>query len=175
MDKPIQDFSDCHVGIVNTLDDLTALSRQRSPVPQRSEVAGRILHFFRDVVMVHHNEEEAELFSGVLADSTAGDERESVQALVDRLKGEHRHVERLFAPLASTLAAIQKGGDVTLDASAVEILVTYYRVHAQFEENVFLPLAQSILGRNSHHMAGLGLALHFRHAPKDLRRKFGFI
>lgn len=52
MDQPIQDFSDCHVGIVNMLDDLTALSRQRDPDSQRREMAGRIQEFFRDVVLV---------------------------------------------------------------------------------------------------------------------------
>jgi hypothetical protein len=41
--------------------------------------------------------------------------------------------------------------------------VSEYTAHAQFEEAEFLPLAQTILGRNSNHMAALGLSLHMRH------------
>jgi hemerythrin-like domain-containing protein len=175
MDQPIQDFSDCHLGIVGMLDDLTALSHHQSPLPPRREVAGRILRFFRDVVTVHHNEEEAELFTAVLADATAGDEREKVQGLVNRLVDEHRRVDGMYAQLAPALMAIESGSDVVLDASAVAVLVADYLAHARFEEDVFLPLAQTILGRNSDHMAALGLALHIRHSSDDVRRKFGFI
>ena len=175
MDQPIKDFSDCHVGIVNILDDLTALSRQRDPVPQRREVAGRVLRFFRDVVTTHHDEEETELFTAVRADAARGDERANVEALVGQLVAEHRRVEALYAQLAPTLSAIEGGDDVSLDASAVAMLVTDYLAHARFEEEVFLPLSQAILGRNSDHMAALGLSLHIRHASEDVRRKFGFI
>lgn len=175
MDQPIQDFSECHVGIVGMLDDLTALSRRRDTEPRQREVAGRILKFFRDVVGPHHQEEETELFSAVLADATSGDDRVTVEVLVSRLEGEHQRVEGLFAQLAPVLSAIESGGDMSLDATVAGELATEYLAHARFEEEVFLPLAQTILGRNSDHMAALGLALHIRHAAEDVRRKFGFI
>lgn len=174
-DQPIQDFSDCHVGIVKVLDELTALSRQQDPAHERRQVAGRILRFFRDVVAAHHREEEADLFSAVLADATVGDERAKVEGLVNRLVDEHRHVEGRFAQLIPTLSAIESGREVLLDASAAAVLVTDYLAHARLEEDVFLPLAQAILGRNSDHMAALGLALHIRHVSDDLRRKFASI
>ncbi|MFM2055622.1 MAG: hypothetical protein RLY71_7 [Pseudomonadota bacterium] len=174
-DQPIQDFSDCHVGIVTMLDDLTALSSQRIALPQRREVADRIVKFFKDVVTAHHTEEEADLFTAVIADAAAGDERIKVQALVDKLVGEHRRLEQLYSQLAPLLFAIADGDKVSLDASAVAALVTDYRAHAKFEEEVFLPLAQTILGRNSDHMAALGLTLHIRHASQDVRQRYGFI
>jgi hemerythrin-like domain-containing protein len=175
MGAPIQDFSDCHVGIVAMLDDLTALSRRQIPPDRRRDVAGRTLKFFRDVVTAHHQEEEAELFTAVLADATTGDERTQVEALVNRLAGEHRRVEALYAGLVPVLSAIENGDDAWLDAAAVTTLVDEYRAHARFEEDVLLPLAQSILGRNSDHMAALGLSLHIRHSSDDVRRRFGFI
>jgi len=46
--------------------------------------------------------------------------------------------------------------------------VARYSAHAEAEERVFLPLAEKILGRNSNHMAALGLSLHMRHAPRIL-------
>ena len=173
--QPIQGFSDCHVGIVGMLDELRTLGRQQDATPQRAEVAGRILQFFRDVVLVQHQEEEAELFSAVLADARPGDERLQVETMVQRLVGEHRLVEAMYAQLSSTLVAIEDGRDVALDAAATEKLAAGYLAHARFEEEVFLPLAQTILGRNSDHMAALGLALHIRHAVDELRHRFGSI
>jgi hemerythrin-like domain-containing protein len=175
MDQPLRDFSDCHVGILAMLDDLSALARQQTPQALRREAAGRTLRFFRDVVMAHHAEEESELFSAVLADAKAGDERGQVESLVNQLVAEHRRVEGRYAELAPALEAIEGGGDVLLDAAAANTLVEAYRSHARFEEEVFLPLAQAILSRNSDHMAALGLSLHIRHASQDIRRKFGFI
>lgn len=174
-DQPIQDFSNCHIGIVTVLDDLTAMSSQRHPLAHRREVAGRILKFFKDVVTAHHAEEEADLFTAVLADAVAGDEQTQVQALVDKLVEEHRHLEHLYAQLAPLLSAIAGGDDIPLDATTTATLVTDYRAHARFEEEVFLPLAQTILGRNSDHMAALGLTLHIRHASENVRQRYGYI
>ena len=51
-----------------------------------------------------------------------------------------------------------------------------YRNHARYEEEVFLPLSQAILGRNSNHLAALGMSLHLRHAlPQVLERFAGRI
>ena len=174
VDQPIQDFSDYHVGIVSTLGELTALSQQQGPSPQRSEAARSILAFFQDVVAAHHVEEEKDLFPAVLADATAGDEHAKVSALVQQLVDEHRRLESLYAKLAPSLSAIATGRDVALDPTTSSSLVTDYLAHAGFEEAQFLPLAQRILGRNSHHMAALGLSLHIRHASHEIRHKFGF-
>jgi hemerythrin-like domain-containing protein len=175
VDQPIQDFSDCHVGIVGTLRELTALSRPSSPTPQRSASAQRILAFFQDVVAAHHTEEEKDLFPAVLADATAGDEQAKVSGLVRQLVDEHRRLEALYANLLPALSAIARGQDVCLDPATSTALVTDYLAHAGFEEAQFLPLAQGILGRNSNHMAALGLSLHIRHASQEIRHKFGFI
>jgi heme-degrading monooxygenase HmoA len=55
MDKPIQDFSDCHADILRMLDDLTALARPEASTPQRRERASRVLNVFRNVVAAHHS------------------------------------------------------------------------------------------------------------------------
>ena len=38
---------------------------------------------------------------------------------------------------------------------------------------MFLPLSQTILGRNSNHMAALGVSLHMRHALPQVLERFG--
>ena len=56
-----------------------------------------------------------------------------------------------------------KGQATHIDVSELHRLVADYQAHARFEETEFLPLAEEILGRNSNHMAALGLSLHLRH------------
>lgn len=175
VDRPIQDFSECHVGIVSMLGKIETLSQAQRQTPQRSEEARRVLAFFKEVVSAHHEEEERELFSAVLEDASAGDEQTQAAALINRLVHEHRRLEGLYAQLSPALSDIARGHDGVLDAATSAALVAEYRAHASFEEAVFLPLAQKILSRNSNHMAALGLALHIRHASVEIRQKFGFI
>ena len=65
--------------------------------------------------------------------------------------------------LEPELKKMAKGQACALDGDALHALVQQYRAHAEFEETQFLPLSHDILGRNSNHMAALGLSLHIRH------------
>jgi hemerythrin-like domain-containing protein len=96
-----------------------------------------------------------------------------VQGIVDRLTREHRQVEQLWTRLEPALKQAAHGHAADLDAAAVASLVATYRAHATYEEQVFLPLSQNILGRNSDHMAALGLSLHIRHALPDMLARYG--
>jgi hypothetical protein len=40
--------------------------------------------------------------------------------------------------------------------------------HAAYEEKEFLPLTQTLLGRNSNHMAALGLLMQMRHSHEPI-------
>jgi hemerythrin-like domain-containing protein len=75
-------------------------------------------------------------------------------------------LEKLWASLASGLRKVAKGQDTALDVLALQAMVQRYQAHAQLEEQAFLPLAQTVLGRNGNHMAALGLSLHMRHVPE---------
>lgn len=172
---PVQEFSDCHVGIRTILDELTALAATTDTTASRPETAGRVLRFFSEVVTAHHQEEESELFTAVLADATAGSERSRVESLIRQLTDEHRSIEHSYSTLVPSLLAIEQRTDAAVDAEAVSRVVDRYRAHAQLEETEFLPLAREILGRNSDHLAALGLSLHMRHTTPDIRRKFGAI
>ena len=85
--------------------------------------------------------------------------------MVDQLTAEHRVVEAAWKKMEPELKKIGKGQDSELNMEAVQHLVSQYMAHAAFEEAEFLPLAHTILGRNSNHMAALGLTLHMRHTP----------
>jgi hemerythrin-like domain-containing protein len=84
--------------------------------------------------------------------------------MAKRLTDEHRAIEALWKQLEKGLKPVAKGQSTRLDVSELHRLVTEYKAHAAYEETEFLPLSEEILGRNSNHMAALGLSLHMRHA-----------
>lgn len=173
-DAPIQSFSNCHEGITAQLHELARLPGLLEPARQARQIAQGLLKFFRDVVMEHHAEEERELFPAVLASATAGDEHDRIAAIVARLTAEHRRVEATWHALEPAIKRAARGEDTALDGADVAALVADYRGHAAYEEAQFLPLAQQILGRNSNHMAALGLSLHLRHAVPELLKGGAF-
>jgi hemerythrin-like domain-containing protein len=176
-DAPIANFSQCHVGILSHLNALAELPGLIEPAARSRQIADDTLKFFRAAVYEHHAEEERELFPAVLASAAKGDERQAVQQIVDRLTQEHRRIEGSWALLEPELKLLAKGQALhkpVADVSArVSALVSDYQAHAQYEEAEFLPLSQQILGRNSNHMAALGLSLHLRHAVPAVLERLG--
>jgi hypothetical protein len=174
---PVAGFSQCHVGIVAGLRQLGRLPALLEPARQARQIAAETRTLFRGAVCEHHAEEERELFPAVLASSAPGEERQRAQALVERLTREHRGIEAQWSRLEPELERIAKGRDPAQDFGALETrvaaLVADYEAHAGFEEADFLPLAQTILGRNGAHMAALGMSLHLRHAVPELMARLG--
>lgn len=163
--EPIQDFSNCHSGILKKLDMLGELPALLDAASRARQIAATALEFFREAIFEHHLDEERELFPAVLASAEQGAEYERVQAIAKRLTDEHRELEASWKRLEPELRRVAKGQDSRLDVADVERLVVRYKAHARYEEAEFLPLSETILGRNSRHMAALGLSLHMRHTP----------
>lgn len=161
---PISNFTNCHSGIVKRLNALDELPALLEPAARARQIAEQSLEFFREAIFEHHLEEERELFPAVLASAQPGEELERVRAMTKRLTEEHRMVEALWKRLEKGLKQVAKGQSTDLDIGEVQRLVTEYTAHASYEEAEFLPLSEVILGRNSNHMAALGLSLHMRHA-----------
>lgn len=173
--EPVQSFADCHAGIVQVLHDLGELPALLESARRAQAVANQVDEFFHQVIVKHHREEEDDLFPAVRSSALAGDERAEVERLIERLTAEHRQLEATFNRLLPAIQAIRRGAMDPLDSVDVASLVRDYLAHASFEEAFFLPKAHLILGRNSNHMAALGLSLHMRHATEDLRRRFGIV
>jgi hypothetical protein len=163
-ERPLDTFIDCHAGIVSTLLALRELPDLARAADRAREVATAALGLFGGPVLEHHQEEERDLFPAVLASARAGNELAEVEAMVQRLVQEHRVIERQWRGLEDAVRDAGRGRPARLDAAALEELVSGYLVHANFEEQWFLPLAERILGRDGNHMAALGMALHLRHA-----------
>ena len=172
-DAPVQGFAHCHEAIVAQLRELEQLPALAEAAARARRIAKATAEFYRQIVLTHHSEEEQELFGAVLASADRGAERERVQAIVTRLTQDHRHIESLWRTIEPALRDVAHGRDTPLDAAALTTFVADYRAHAQYEEEVFLPLCSTILGRNGNHMAALGVALHARHALPEVLRRFG--
>jgi hypothetical protein len=169
----VQSFSDCHAGIVARLAELGRLPALAAAAAQARSIAADAKAFVRDVVLTHHADEEQELFPAVVAGAQHGDELDKVQAIVGRLTREHRHIEAAWHELEPVMRDLAAGRDTVLEARRLAAFVAEYKAHADYEEKVFLPLASTILGRDSNHMAALGLSLHARHAMPEVLRRFG--
>ena len=161
---PISNFTNCHSGIVKRLNALDELPALLEPAARARQIAEQSLGVFRAANVELPLEEERELFPAVLASAQPGEELERVRAMTKRLTEEHRMVEALWKRLEKGLKQVAKGQSTDLDIGEVQRLVTEYTAHAGYEEAEFLPLSEVILGRNSNHMAALGLSLHMRHA-----------
>ena len=169
-DQPLNNFSQCHAGIVRHLDTFGELPALLAPAQRAREVAEDIVKFFRAAAFEHHEEEERELFPAVLGSSAPGEERALVKQMIDALTREHRDIEAQWRQLEPHLKKLLKGDAAEVDGAAIERLVRPYQQHARIEETEFLPLSAAILGRESADLAALGLSLHTRHVVRGARQ-----
>jgi hemerythrin-like domain-containing protein len=163
MDEPLNAFRQCHAGILSQLQVLGELPTLAAAGARARTIAADSLALFKHAVISHHAEEEGELFPAALRSAQPGSEHDLVQALVSQLTSEHRAIEALWKRVEPAISATAKGKDAGVDSAVVAELVHTYNAHARFEETQFLPLAETILGRNHNHMAALGMSLHARH------------
>jgi hemerythrin superfamily protein len=164
-ETPLMSFTRCHLGIVTQLEGTARLPELVDIANHARQLAQTTLDLFRQTIIPHHAEEEAELFPAVLQSANAG-ERQAVRGMIERLTAEHREVEVLWKRLEPAVRAAARGNRSEVDAEVMEEVVRAFLRHARYEETVFLPLAERILGRDGNHMAALGLALHLRHVPQ---------
>jgi len=162
--SPLTGFSQCHSGILAKLETLADFAELVTAAERARKAAAGLLALFSHAVLEHHAEEESELFPAVLRSAQPG-EADAVREQIERLTREHRVIESLWKRIEGPVAAAAKGKYAEIDPAVVTELVRLYRAHAAFEEEEFLPMAATILGRNGNHMAALGLSLHMRHVP----------
>jgi|GEM_PF-168080 len=165
LEMPRDGISQCHLGIISQLQAFAELSALQATAAQSRSVTSHTLTLFQYAVYGHHADEENTLFPTVLRSAAQGEEAKRIQAMVQRLTAEHREIEALWQklePAVRVAAKADEPGD--LDFRAVQELVQAYLAHAHFEEQQFLPLAETILGRNGKHTAALGLLLDFHDA-----------
>lgn len=173
-ESPLEQFTQCHAGIRQRLDTLGELPGLLEAAARARSLAAEALDFFRKAMPAHHEDEERELFPAVEAAAVGPDEAAYVKAIAQRLVREHRHIESLWATIEPALKAMARGHDAALDSGAAHALAAAYRAHADYEEQVYLPLAQRILRRRGdREMAALAVSLHMRHVMPQVLAQYG--
>lgn len=163
-DTPLNEFSGCHDAIVTNFQQLlslTALLNKNPDDPQIKVLAKTLLSFFEEVVLVHHKEEEAELFTAVMDCVSKGSEAKRAREYIKKLTEEHRDLEEMWAVIEPGIKNLAKGKSADINIQTAEKLATQYLAHAAFEEHYFLPLSAKVLSKNE--MSALGMSLHMRH------------
>ncbi|MCM8598921.1 MAG: hemerythrin domain-containing protein [Candidatus Accumulibacter sp.] len=165
---PLQDFSTCHIGFVTLLEDSLGLPEMVVTAARARGCAADVLKMFRDRLLVHHDDEERDLFPAVLQVAASGEEAERAQAMVTQLIREHREIAQLWKKLEPAVQAIANGDLPQLDSALLQEMVRRFNEHVRMEEVEFLPFAQLVLARQAEDMAALGLALHRRHEADEI-------
>lgn len=157
----LSDVSQCLLGLLSKLKAFEQLPALEAAAAQARTIAANMLVLFRHEMFEHHAQEELQLFPAVLGRAEAGDELNRARAMVKQLIADHRRIEALWAQLEPAVKAIAKGRLTNVALEDVESLVQAYHAHAVFEEQEFLPLAESVLGRQREN--GWMQALHPPH------------
>jgi len=166
---PLSVFSGCHVGIIRQIKKLAEIpDRIKAKDGSAAKLAAELRAFFNDVIVKHHRDEEETLF---VATREVLDQHLSeafmLSGYIGRLTEEHRHLERLWGRVEPELKKLEKGKTEALSDNIIKQLSIDYLAHAQFEEDVFLPLSEKILSQ--HDKAGLGMMMHMRDVESDVR------
>jgi pyridoxamine 5'-phosphate oxidase len=164
---PVNEFHGSHEHIIEGLHALERLPELTVALERARRVAVATLMLFDKVVHEHHADEEQELFVHVQKSCKDIREGHRVHELIGQLAADHRRIEKLWLKLRPAVALTAEGKVHGVPDFSTEVarLVAMYLEHAQLEEEVFLPLADAILGRDGNQMAALDVALHLRHAP----------
>jgi hemerythrin-like domain-containing protein len=124
---------------------LAEAGERLTPTAEQRALAEQLLSCFDTVVLPHHREEEREfwpLASGARKDPE--DHARFVEAAA-RLQREHVELESRWAALQPALKSLARGRDTPLPTRALGELATLYAQHAQFEDEVLVPLARHLL------------------------------
>lgn len=145
---PFELFMGAHTQIraaLATMRGLAEAGDHLTPTAEQRAMAEQLLRCFDTVVLPHHREEEREFWPlASRARSDPGDHARFVEAAA-RLQHEHVELESRWAALLPALANLAQGRPTDLPAGALTELATLYGDHAQFEDQVLVPLARHLL------------------------------
>ncbi len=157
-------FTESHHRFVGQMHTALYLPELMESAARARAMAAELLQMYRSGLLIHHQDEERELFPAVQLAAAPGAERTRVDAMVEQLVLEHRAMEARWRSIEPQLVEASQGGLPRMDGALIEDLVQHFFAHVHFEEHEFLPLAQAILVRHGATMKALDLALHKRHA-----------
>lgn len=148
-DQPLDLWQACHERVLRMC---TLLQRLQEHLATRGVdgdakiTAVSVLRYFDEAAPRHHEDEELDLFPGLLAHLKPGLERdEGLRRALELLRQDHRDMDGLWRILRVPLAEIAAGRQAVLDDAVIGLFVSRYRSHCEVEDTVLAPALRRLL------------------------------
>ena len=161
--SPLEMLHACHDRIMDqcaTLHKITYHLPKMGCDEQAQQAATAVLRYFDTAGLLHHQDEEEDLFPLMQASGNA----EAV-ALIKQLASEHQKMETLWASLRTKLILITEAKSAELDQQLVDDFTLAYGRHVMLENMKLLPLAARILTAEQLLPMGQNMAARRQVAP----------
>lgn len=162
-DEPLDTLQACHGRIEERLQTLEKLVDQvavRGSGARAQSAAKDVLRYFDTSGMLHHQDEDEDLFP-LLRALAAAQGRSEIAAVIDELEREHSTMQNLWAALRRRLEELERG-NARLDAEAVARFTWLYRRHMDREAEIVLPFARQALSTQQRLQLGERMAARRR-------------
>ncbi len=145
-DEPLEMLAACHERIeaqLGTLERLAPHLAKRGCDPEARSAARAVLRYFDTAGMLHHEDEDRDLFP-LLRARAAERGHAAIAAAVEELEREHDTIESQWRRLRLRLLAVAKG-EAWLDREDVARFAWLQRRHIDRENSALLPFAREAL------------------------------
>ena len=146
-DEPLEMLAACHERIAAqpaTLERLVPHLTERGADADTRSAAQAVLRYFDTAGMLHHQDEECDLFP-VLRARAAAQGRAAIAAAVEELERKHETIESQWRRQRGRLLAIREG-QARLDCEEVASFAWLQRRQIDRETWALLPFAREALG-----------------------------
>lgn len=163
-DEPVEMLDACHGRILASLSTLQRLADWlpgHGADEQAQGAATSILRYFTVAAPHHHADEEEDLFPALLAAVATTEwaaEQAAVDALIERILGEHRRMDAARDQMMAVLEQIAAGQCVALPVADVVAFAALYEAHIALETEYLLPVARRILSAEVSEQIGRRMA-----------------
>ena len=141
-DDPVALLRACHDKMLAhclRLEKLVAHLDEHGVDEAARKAAGDISRYFSTAAVLHHRDEEEDLFPLLNRQSL------KIAELVHRLKQEHLRQDALWREIAADLGSLPGGGFSETARQGIAAFCQLLRAHVQVENTEFLPLAANSL------------------------------
>jgi hemerythrin-like domain-containing protein len=159
-DDPLRLIHSAHVRIEQRTALLVELCKHvtASGVDETArKTADAVLRYFEEASVLHHEDEELDLFPKLL-ESTPPAGRKKVEHTLAKLTEHHKEMHALQAQLRPCLVAMTQGRAVHLDPGLCVRIHDLYVEHIDIEERDIIPLAQKRLSPSAVRALGESMA-----------------
>ena len=163
-DEPLELLEACHGRIeqqLQTLEKLVPHLALKGCDAQAEEAARAVLRYFDTAGVLHHKDEDEDLFP-LLRELSSAQGRDEIAAMIDELEREHVSMDSQWRRLRERLEAIAHAGAPRLDPEEVARFCWLYRRHMENESGAVLPFARQALDERQRAALGERMAARRR-------------